>query len=493
MILQGIFNILELYSNQEDIFYKNIDKYFREKFNNDFNKTITNKESLPKLFKELISSITNELIKLGFDHHEIENKFSNHFLEIQKNEIEKINSKKDLYDKLAPIIYEIFSEKIIYYIANINVGPAILNLKSKGFLPIEFIIELENLKSLFKQSPEKTENLHKYIQIREKIIQKFHENKNNIEYLEDLQEPQKLQLLYLIYRIIAFFNIEKIFDFSHLKNYLKNNVNEWLDSLPLITLKNPDLYFCGIYLAKNLNIQLDEEKIKDFLLNLFEELIDEFEAPLIEATDQLYYFFKSTELVKVYIPIEQLNPLVYCEPKFFEASYLRNLETSQLVVILKIFFILNVYEKIDSNHINAIIEEIEHRITPEGIKQYRDGFVSSESAYYVIFLNYMRSTLIKLKDYDLLDNCVMRIYRNLEIISFSSETNYDLVSEIFYSCEGLKLLNCIETKEMIMHLAKYLFPQEIVDTISNNKEIGKSSAKFRHFKVSRITGETMLP
>ncbi len=31
MILQGIFNILDLYSNEIDLFYNNIDKYFRDK------------------------------------------------------------------------------------------------------------------------------------------------------------------------------------------------------------------------------------------------------------------------------------------------------------------------------------------------------------------------------------------------------------------------------------------------------------------------------
>ncbi|GAH71881.1 unnamed protein product, partial [marine sediment metagenome] len=72
------------------------------------------------------------------------------------------------------------------------------------------------------------------------------------------------------------------------------------------------------------------------------------------------------------------------------------------------------------------------------------------------------------------------------------DTKYDLVSEIFYSCESLKLLNCIETKQMMIHLAKYLFPEEIVDSISNIEKITNGAkAKFRHLKVNRITGETI--
>jgi hypothetical protein len=101
----------------------------------------------------------------------------------------------------------------------------------------------------------------------------------------------------------------------------------------------------------------------------------------------------------------------------------------------------------------------------------------------------MKNSLEKLKDYDLLNNIVSRIYRNLEILNFSSDTNYDLVSELTYSLECLKLFNCIETKQMIIHLAKYLFPDEVVDTILKGEEITYTEARFRHLHVNRITGD----
>ena len=138
--------------------------------------------------------------------------------------------------------------------------------------------------------------------------------------------------------------------------------------------------------------------------------------------------------------------------------------------------------------INAIYEEIERRVTPEGIKQFRDGFVSSEATYYVLFNHYMNNTLEKLKDYDILSNIISRIYRNLELLDFSIDTNYDLISETFYSLESLKLFNCIETKEMIIHLAKYLFPQVVVDKIIASDITTRSRARFRHTRIDRITG-----
>jgi len=491
MILQGLFNILDLYFREIDLFYNNIDQYFRDKINSYFEESLITKSNINQKLEELTKFLIKLFIDIGFEEFEIEKEFLDPFLELGEKEREKITSILELYEeKLAPIIYEIFLEKIVDYLIDIKVAPLMLKLKSEGFLTIEFIMELRNLKNLIERSSEKRENLTKYVQIQEKIIDKFQNNRQKIEGLEDLQEPEfKLQILYLIYRIIHFFHLQKVFDFSHIKSYLEENVEEWLVDVPLVTLKNPDIYFCGIYLSKQLNVNLHDKKIVDFLLNLFEDATDRYESPLIEATDGAYYYLKSTELMKIYLNFEQINKIIKSDSKFFEPNYLKNLETSQLVVILKLYQYLGISRL--EQKFKAIREEIELRISPEGIKQFRDGFVSSEATYYVLFCHYMSNSLDKLKDFNLLENIVSRIYRNLELLDFSTDTNYDLVSELFYSLESLKLYNCIETKEMIKHLAKYLFPQEIYETISTSKETIREKAKFRHLKVDKITGETI--
>ncbi|MFW9987244.1 MAG: hypothetical protein ACFFC3_01155 [Candidatus Odinarchaeota archaeon] len=491
MIFQGLFNILDLYFQEIDIFYNNIDQYFRDKIISQFEESIVSESNIDQKLNELTNYLIKTFKDLGFNKSKIEDVFLDPFLEIHDKERKMITSLIELYEKkLAPIIYEIFLEVIVDYLVDVKVVPLLLKLKNEGFLSIEFIMELRNLRTLIENSPEKRENFKKYIQIREKIIDKFQKNKQKIESLEDLQDPAfKLQLLYLIYRIIDFFNLQKKYNFSHIKSYLEENINEWLTDVPLVSLKNPDIYFCGIYLAKNLKANLDDKKISDFLLNLFDEAIDRYESPLIEATDGSYYFFKSTEMIKLWLTYEQINKITKTDSKFFESNYLKNLGTSQLVVIVKLFFYLGV-SKLE-NEINAITEEIALRVTPEGIKQFRDGFVSSEATYYVLFCHYMNNSLEKLKDYNLLNNIVSRIYRNLELLDFSEDTNYDLVSELFYSIESLKLFNCIETKEMIIHLAKYLFPETISNTFSSSKEATREKARFRHLKVNRLTGETI--
>lgn len=491
MIFQGLFNILNLYLSDIELLYSNIDHYFQEKIINSFGNIPIDKTDLAEEFNKIILFLKEVLEELGFDFPEIEGGPTDLEFTNQDYDYRVIYTPLELYErKLAPVIYELFLEKIVDYLVDVEIAPLMLRLKDEGFLPIEIIMELRNLKNLINRYPEKIENLRKYIYIKQNIINKFQENKDKIESLEDVQEPEyKLQVIYLIYRIIDFFNLQKMFNFSHIKSYIQENTDEWLIDVPMVTLKNPDIYFCGIYLAKHLGVELDKEKIKEFLKNLNYEATDRYECPIIEATDGAYYFFKSTELMKIFLDIEQFKGLIKTVPKYLEPNYLKTLETSQLVVILKLFKHLGL-KKMDDEE-SAILEEIERRVSPDGITQFREGFASSEATYYVIFNHYMNNTLDKLKDYDLLKNIVSRIYRNLELLDFSVDTNFDLISELFYSLESLKLFNCIETKEMIIHLAKYLFPPEVIEKISNSKELIRDTAKFRHLKVNKITGETI--
>ncbi len=73
----------------------------------------------------------------------------------------------------------------------------------------------------------------------------------------------------------------------------------------------------------------------------------------------------------------------------------------------------------------------------------------------------------KLTD-NFLDNIITRIFRNLEICDLTKETNLDLISEIYYSLKCLKLLNCINTEQMINLFGKHLFLDDIIVKGLNN-------------------------
>ncbi len=490
MIFQGLLNITSVYLDNEDYLFNSLDQFFHNRINELIE---TNKDDdLNSQFTKLKELVKSDLEDLGFEREELEYIFLDPFVSQNHDDINKKLTIHQVYDlKIAPILYEIFLEKVVDYLVDINnVSPIMLNLKTTNFLSLEFIVELKNLKDLINKYPKKKENLKKYLQIHKKFEEKLVLDKQNIEMLEDLPDPkEKLQLLYLIYRLISDFHLQEKFDFSHIKNYISDNMDEWLMTIPLVTLKNPDLYYCGLYLANALNVKLDNTKVKSFLLDLYEEGIDEFEAPLVQATDGVYYLLKATSYMKLWLTNVQLNRMIETDPKYFEPAYLKNLETSQLVVILKIYGLIHA-RNVEDN-IDAILEELEQRLTPQGIKQYRDGFVSSEATYYVLFCNYMRKTLDKLNDYNLLESTISKIFRNLELLEVSEDTNFDLISELFYSIEILKLLNCIETPQLIIKMANHLFPPEVATKISASPELNKPQARFRHLKVNRITGETM--
>ncbi|KKN42224.1 hypothetical protein LCGC14_0715490 [marine sediment metagenome] len=503
MTLQGIFNILDLYLIEIELFYNDVDHYFREHISNSLKIGAITVDNIEIVLKDVVLFLIDRFEELGLKRLKVKNRFSNQFLELKDQEKKSITSLNELYKiKLAPLIYEILLEQIVYYLVDPKAASILLNFRGKGsqvkqhggrgFLLLEFMIELKQLRSLFEQSPEKMENLRKYIQIRDKIIIKFCSNKNKIESLEDLKNSRdKLQLLYLIHRIIDFFDIQSFFDFTHIEQYLEGHFEDCLEDIPLISLKNPDLCFCGIYLARHLKVNIDKEKIKQFLEDVYEDQREEFEAPILEATDGLYYYFKSISMANLEFSDTLIEDIVKAEEKFFKPSYLREVDTSQLVIILKIYSLLGILNRIDPQNIQALKDEIEGRITPDGIKQSRDGFVTSEATYYVLFYHYMNYTLDKLKDHDILNSIISRIYRNIELLDFSIDMSHDLISEIFYSCESLRLFNCIETKEMIIHLAKFMFPPEVVNKILASDIESRSKARFRHTRIDRITGEAI--
>ena len=507
MILQGIFNILDLYLNEIELFYNDVDKFFQEEISNSLDVSVINAENIDEILQNVVSFLIDRFEEFGIKRAIVENRFSSHFLELTDHEIKTISAFNDLYKiKLAPLIYEFLLEEIVYYLVDPTAASILLSFRGnghhrrrhqhneeqnggKGFLLLEFMIELKNLRTLFEKAPEKMDNLRKYVRIRDNIIKKFRRNQANIESLEDLANSQdKLQLMYLIYRIIDFFEMQSYFDFSHLKQYLNDHFEDCLEDIPLITLKNPDLCYCGIYLSQHLKVNIDREKIEQFLEDVYKDQRDEFDSPILEATDGLYYYFKSINMANLNISDDLVDDILKAEDKFFKPTYLRDAETSQLVIILKIYNLLGILSRIDPQNIKALKDEIESRITPDGIKQNRDGFISSEATYYVLFYHYMNDNLDKLKNYEILHSVISRIYRNIEILDFSGDMSHDLISEVFYSCESLKLFNCIETKEMIIHLAKYLFPQAVVDKIIASDITTRSRARFRHTRIDRITG-----
>ncbi len=496
MIYQGLYKILDFYFELSGNYYKRIDDYFKNYLEQEINLKLLEddkKGNLRKNLRIILEAIQKKIIQFGFDDVITREKFSEPYLQFTKYDMTSLSSWNEIYKKMVlPLIYELLFEEILKYLANLNPKAALLELIKMEVIPIEIDVKMRNLKELFGANPGKIENLQKYLKIQKSIINEFQKNKDSIESLEDLKETtEKIQLLYFIYRILDFFHLQYVIDFSHLEVYLKDHLKMWLTSIPLVSLRNPELYYCGIFLAHHLNIKINEQEVKSFLNDFFDEVLNEFEFPLLEASSKVYYLIKSLDLLKVEISDEKKFQLVNIESNLLDTIYLRELETAHLIVILKCLRMLKLSKLLESPKLKGIRDEIETRVTLEGIKHTRDGLITSEATYYMIFHRYANNTLEQLKDLPLLEDIITRIYQNLELLVFSKDTNYDLFSEIFYSCESLNLLNCIECKETLLHLTKYLFPEEIHKQFMDVKDFSSPKTRFRHFYIDKITGNTL--
>lgn len=497
MIYQGLFNILNIFFNDLDQFYGVVRDRFKIMVKDFCQQDEGKGESFPAGFQETIEYFTAKLEQFGFKHDEVEKSFTLEIMKYQECLTSDGFSRSECHEIILPIIYELFLEKIFNYIVDNNgTATAMVNFREKGLLPIEFMVKLNQLKTLFARSPVKFKRLQKYLSIKRKIINKFISGENGLKRLEAIYDPRdKLQFYYIIFRILEFFNLNYKINLKDVREFLKDNLDEWLATIPLVSLTNPDLYFCGIYLSQKLDAGIDLDYVKYYLLNLYDEYI-EFEAPIMEATIPIYYFIMASLMVDLKLSDEQLRELLKGDIRYFEPSNLKSMETSHLVMILRIFKMLGIYKNIEFKKRKLILDEIEKRMGDDGVRQYREGFICSEAIYHAIFNHYMHGTLNHVHSEKLLDVVISRIYRNLELISFSCEINFDLITEILYSCETLKLLNCVEEKQFVALIVKYLFPDEVINHIENKKNIDAylkgEKNKFRHVKICNITGEALI-
>ena len=169
MILQGIFNILDLYLNEIELFYNDVDKFFQDEISISLDVSVINAENIDEVLQNVVSFLIDRFEEFGIKRAIVENRFSSHFLELTDHEIKTISAFNDLYKiKLAPLIYEFLLEEIVYYLVDPTAASILLSFRGnrhrhrrhqhneeqnggKGFLLLEFMIELKNLRTLFEK------------------------------------------------------------------------------------------------------------------------------------------------------------------------------------------------------------------------------------------------------------------------------------------------------------------------------------------------------
>ena len=196
---------------------------------------------------------------------------------------------------------------------------------------------------------------------------------------------------------------------------------------------------------------------------------------------------KTIELIGLSLPDEKISLLLQENNAFYSPTYLQGLETSRLILIPKLYNILGMRNKIDPTKISAIENEINHRIESDD----RDLY-SSEVLYYLIFHYYGAGSLKKLKNFDIVERLVSKIHRNLTIFILDEDISADIISELVYSFESLKLLNCISTKDSYSHLINYILPNQVASQLTQNFKQYSEISNCKELKINKITGDLIV-
>jgi len=137
MIEQGLFKILDLYSNNINLFYNKIDKYFNEQLIDLTEDPAIKINKSYNSFENIIGNIISYLSSLGFKQETLENSIINPLLkDLNHNRYETLNLNL-INKKSRKLIRKLFLEQIFNYLVDNNSVKILSNLNSNGFLPIE--------------------------------------------------------------------------------------------------------------------------------------------------------------------------------------------------------------------------------------------------------------------------------------------------------------------------------------------------------------------
>ena len=483
MIFHGIFKIIYEILDSSKSYNRVIKKYFNRKIEiylkNHKNDDILN-------IADLIVDIKQNLLELEFSEFDIDYFFAG--VEKKFSMLNESYSKSPFtfYDtEIEHLIIELIIMKILEYIVGFDINPIIVQMRKNNLLPDNLLIQIQELKKKYENDLNKIQNLKKYLSIKNRIIETLLNNQINFSNIQrDMTNYRKLQLIYLLFRLIEYINLERKFDFHHIKDFLITHTKEYLDTIPLVTLKNPELYYCGIYLSVKLDLPIDYVVLNFFLEQVYQDLINSFDAPFVQGTRRIYYLIKTLDLIGSTLSDEKINRLMVENDEFYRPDYLKDLETSRIILISKIYNYLGIRNKINPLKIAAIEDEINRRV-----ETIDNNLNYSEVLYYLIFHYYGTGSLKNLENFDIINTLVKKIHQNLTILILNDETSNDIISELVYSFECLKLLNCINTKESFSHLVNYFLPNQAIAQIQQDLEQIPEISNCKQLKINKITGD----
>lgn len=398
-----------------------------------------------KTIKDCVRVFTDGLESLGLSPVTTSKHFYIHFKEIvQDPDLKTLNAW--IQNRFAPFILEIYLEELFKFLAGSFLDSVIPKIIELDLIPDQALDELME----FKDNYPKIERIYKRFMVSTDLLDQL----PKMEPLLEFQNvEQDLQALYFTYRIYAYFNWESRMDLPRIKQFLSENQPEWSEFGRMITLSRPSLLYCGLFLAFQLDAQIDTAIPLKVQKKALVSLINSQEEPLREDPFLVDTVLKLLQLLKLNLSTKFKNGLKK------NAGYdLDEFEDEDLATVFKFVHLLDHFDLFDDFSPEKklqLLEILKRYETAEGAyKLFPDDEVASPDACYAAFsLAKLLGALGQIDLDHLLDFFLVSYEEGIKDVDFQIP---ETLADIWYSLQFFDALEELPDEVFLDFIAKYL-------------------------------------
>lgn len=309
----------------------------------------------------MVDSLANGLSMLGVSKKLIEQKFKSNYRYFKTEK--SLKTYKDwLYEEFSLSLNNLlFNEILSYFIEDSE--NIVDNLIQLGLID-------DSIKTKLDKINKKYSRLSKFLSVpvivRENLLNSIFKE-GALKQLFKFETPfADLRALFFIYVLSDIYGLEHRINLSPSVQFLVGEVEKWSSNMDDVSLLMPLTLYCGLYLTKGVDIDIDtsicKSSLKDMIVNAVQQQAD----PIFQNPYLIYFIVKSMKLLKLKLTPKFLDGLVAKTEESTKLDSIRKLSTDQLATISTLYQELGFKPKLDSQDRENFIKVFKER-EQEGI------------------------------------------------------------------------------------------------------------------------------
>jgi len=304
----------------------------------------------------MVDQISAGLELIGLEKSEIEKKFKSKYGYFKT--LINLKTYSDwLYKEFNESINELLFEKILNYFTNQenNLVTKMINL---GLLEDDIKIKFNSISNNY---PNLTKYLKVILELENNIKNIFFNNTKLEELVRSIDTNQNnLNFIYFGLLLGEYFDYINNLNLDFLRSIITDKYKNCLNVQQNYSIYNPPNLYKIPYIAKKINLNIDDSFLKNLLKTELTNLMSNFSFPLYNNPFYLYYLIKVMNLLNLKPSAKFLDTVISKDPQSISINNLRKLKTEEICYISKTLKEIGLKSELSIDvvsNINSILNE----------------------------------------------------------------------------------------------------------------------------------------